>query len=155
MAHLDTIQTGSFPRPDVRRVTLTVGRVGGLLAMTIPNREPFLSYLLVHATILRQQRATAPAAVEHLEAHAHALDLLAELVRVLPEDDERLLMLGTLAVRDGLFAAGAGTEHALSQFDSTSREACDVFLTNLVRIARDDALTSARAHGHLPPQRPR
>jgi len=69
--------------------------------------------------------------------------------------DERLLMLGTLAVRNGLFAAGAGTEHALSQFERTSREACDAFLTNLVHIARDDALTRARAHGHLPPQHPR
>jgi hypothetical protein len=123
--------------------------------MTIPTREPFLTYLRAHATVLRQQVAGAPAAQEHLEAHARALELLAELVHGLPEDDERLLMLGTLAVRDGLFAAGAGTEHALSQFNGATREACDVFLTNLVRIARDDALTSARAHGHLPPQRPR
>lgn len=123
--------------------------------MTIPTREPFLAYLRGHANVLRQRRASAPAATEELEAHAHALDLLAELVRALPEDDERLLMLDTLVVRDGQFAAGAGTEHALSQFVSTSREGCDRFLTNLVRIARDDAITRARAHGHLPPQRPR
>jgi hypothetical protein len=123
--------------------------------MTIPTREPFLVYLRERATLLRQRRADAPAAAEHLTAHAHALDLLAEFVQALPEDDERMLMLSTLAVRNGVFVAGAGTEHALSQFDSTSREACDVFLTNLVRIARDDAITSARAHGHLPPQRPR
>jgi hypothetical protein len=123
--------------------------------MTINAREPFLIYLRAHATILRKRRATPPAAAEHLEAHAHALELLADFVLTLPEDDERLLMLATLAVRNGLFVAGAGTEHALNQFDRTSREACDAFLTNLVRIARDDALTSARAHGHLPPQRPR
>jgi hypothetical protein len=122
--------------------------------MTTPTRAPFLDYLLAHAVMLRQRRATAPAAAERLEAHAHALELLAELVRALPADDERLLMLDTLAVRDGQFRAGAGTEHALNQLDSTSREACDLFLTNLVRIARDDALSSARAHGHLPPQRP-
>src|SRR2546426_7197959 len=115
--------------------------------MTIPTREPFLAYLQDHATMLRQRCAAAPAAAVHLEAHAHALELLAELVHTLPDDDERLLMLGTLAVRNGLFAAGAGTEHALSQFERTSREACDAFLTNLVHIARDDALTRARAHG--------
>jgi hypothetical protein len=54
-------------------------------------------------------------------------------------------MLGTLAVRQGRFAPGAGTEHALSQFAGTSREASDPFLTNLGRIARDDA-----PHRHAP-----
>ena len=123
--------------------------------MAIPTREPFLAYLLAHAATLRRQREIAPVAAESLEEHALALELLAELVRTLPEDDERLLMLGTLAIRKGQFAPGAGTEHALSQFAGASREASDVFLTNLVRIARDDALARARAHGHLPPQRPR
>jgi hypothetical protein len=123
--------------------------------MAIPTREPFLAYFLAHAATLRRQRATAPAAAEHLAVHAQALELLAELVRDLPEDDERLLLLGTLAVRDGQFVPGAATEHALTQFASTSREGCDAFLTTLVQIARADALARARAHGHLPPQRPR
>ena len=123
--------------------------------MAIPTREPFLAYLLAHAAALRRQREVAPAAAKRLEEHALALELLAEVVRSLPEDDERLLMLATLAIRKDQFAPGAGTEHALSQFTGTSREVSDVFLTNLVRIARDDALTRARAHGHLPPQRPR
>lgn len=123
--------------------------------MAIPTREPFLVYFLAHAAALRRQRATAPAAAERLAAHAQALELLAELVRDLPDDDERLMLLETLAVRDGQFAPGAATEHALTQFASTSREACDAFLTMLVQIARDDALARARAHGHLPPQRPR
>jgi len=83
------------------------------------------------------------------------LDLLAEVVQDLPEDDERLMVLETLAVRDGQFVPGAATEHALTQFASTSREACDAFLTMLVRVARDDAIARARTHGHLPPQRPR
>jgi len=104
--------------------------------------------------MLRRQRVTSEAA-ERLEAHAQALELLAELVRSLPEDDERMLVLGTLAVRDGQFAPGPGTEHALSQFEATSREACDGFLTDLVRIARDDAIARARTHGRLPPERPR
>ncbi len=123
--------------------------------MAIPTREPFLVYLRARAAALRRQRATTPAAAERLGAHAQALDLLAEVVQDLPEDDERLMVLETLAVRDGQFVPGAATEHALTQFASTSREACDAFLTMLVRVARDDAIARARTHGHLPPQRPR
>jgi hypothetical protein len=123
--------------------------------MVIPRPEPIPAYLLGRATLLRRQRGVAPGAAERLDVHARALELLAALVRDLPEDDERLLMLGTLAVRDGQFTPGAGTEHALSQFDGASREACEGFLTNLVRIARDDAFARARDQGHLPPERPR
>jgi hypothetical protein len=97
---------------------------------------------------------TAPAANANLIAHARSLELLASLVRGLPEDDERLLMLGTLAVRDGQFVPGPATEHALSQFTATSVEECDPFLTDLSRVARDDSLARARERGFLPPQRP-
>ena len=123
--------------------------------MAIPTREPFLVYFRARAAAFRRQRATTPAAAERLGAHAQALDLLAEVVQDLPEDDERLMVLETLAVGDGQFVPGAATEHALTQFASTSREACDAFLTMLVRVARDDAIARARTHGHLPPQRPR
>src|SRR6266851_8498151 len=115
------------PRPPSQYAVLV--RQEALLGMAIPIREPFLAYLLVHAQMLRRQRVTSEAA-ERLEAHAQALELLAELVRSLPEDDERMLVLGTLAVRDGQFAPGPGTEHALSQFEATSRDAWDGFLTN-------------------------
>jgi hypothetical protein len=101
--------------------------------MAIPTREPFLAFLLTHAATLRRQRATAPAAAERLAAHAQALELLADVVQDLPEDDERLLLLETLAVRDGQFVPGAATGHALTQFARTSREACDAFLTTLYR----------------------
>jgi hypothetical protein len=120
-----------------------------------PTREPFVAYLLVHAATLRRRREVASGAIERLEQHAQALELLAAFVRSQPADDERLLTLATLAVRDGQFVPGPATEHALSQFADTSREACDAFLDNLVRTARDDALARARAHGHLPPERPR
>ena len=123
--------------------------------MPIPTREPFLAYLLGHASMLRHRRDATSSAAERLEKHAHALDLLAELMRALPEDDERLLMLATLAVRHGQFLPGPATDHALTQFAGTSREVCDAFLDNLVRTARDDAITRARAQGHLPPERPR
>jgi len=123
--------------------------------MPIPIREPFVAYLLAHAAMLRRRRDVTSGAVERLEKHAQALELLAELVRSLPENDERLLMLDTLTVRDGQFVPGPAADHALSQFAGTSREACDAFLDNLVRTARDDALARARAQGHLPPERPR
>jgi hypothetical protein len=117
----------------------------------MPSREPVVPYLHTHAELLRRQRATAPAAAPRLDVHADALDLLADLVRTLPDDDERLLMLRTLAVREGRFEPGAGAEHALNQFAGVSSQECDAFLSNLVRIVRDDALARARAHGHLPP----
>jgi hypothetical protein len=123
--------------------------------MAIPTHEPFLAYLLVRAAMLRRQRAAAPIAASRTAEHAHALELLADLIRALPDDDERLLMLSTLAVRDGQFVPGASTVHGLSQFAGTSREACDRFLTSLVQVARDDALGRAREHGLLPPRRPR
>ena len=110
--------------------------------MPNPTHAPFLAYLLVHATMLRRRDA-APGAAERLEEHAHALELLADLVRALPEDDERLLLLGSLVVRGGQFAPGPASEHALTQFAGTSRDACDTFLTSLVQIARDDAIARA------------
>jgi hypothetical protein len=67
--------------------------------VVIPTREALVVYLLVRAATLRRPPDLAPAAAERLKAHARALDLLVEVVRALPEDDERLLMLGTLVVR--------------------------------------------------------
>ncbi len=123
--------------------------------MHSPTREPLVAYLLVHAAMLRRRSDVGAGAIERLEKHAQALELLAAFVRSLPAEDERLLMLATLAVRDGQFVPGPATEHALSQFADTSPEACDACLENLVRTARDDAIARARAHGHLPPERPR
>ena len=122
--------------------------------MATPARDPFIAYLLVHATMLRGHQP-APAAAALLAEHVNALELLADLVRDLPEDDERLLMLATLAVRHGQFAPGPAAADALTRFAGTSREVCDTFLTTLVHVARDDALGRARDHGVLPPKRPR
>ena len=76
------------------------------------------------------------------------------MVRDLPEDDERLLTLVTLAVRHGQFAPGPAADHAITRFAGASRAMCDTFLTTLVRVARDDALRRERDHGVLPPKRP-
>jgi hypothetical protein len=121
--------------------------------MARPSREPLTAYLVAHARLLAQPSAPRVAA-ENLAEHARALLLLADFVRALPEDDERLLTLGTLAVRESQFVPGPATEHALNQFTGDTTEACDAFLTLLGRVARDDALARARQHGFLPPQRP-
>jgi hypothetical protein len=124
------------------------------LAMVTPAHNPFITYLLVHASMLRGPQS-APAAAALLAKHADALELLADVVRYLPEDDERLQMLVTLAVRHGQFIPGPAADHALTQFAGTSRAVCDTFLSTLVQVARDDALGRARDHGVLPPKRPR
>ena len=76
-------------------------------------------------------------------------------MRDLPEDDERLHMLVTLAVRHGQFAPGPAADHALTRFTGASRAVCDTFLSTLVHVARNDALGRALDHGILPPKRPR
>src|ERR1700687_2050285 len=121
--------------------------------MTTPSRDPFIAYLPVHATIPRGHQG-APATAALLAEHVNALELLVDVVRDLPEDDERLLMLVTLAVRHGQFAPGPAADHAITRFAGASRKVCDTFLTTLVHIALDDALGRARDHGVLPPKRP-
>src|SRR5215211_2847305 len=85
---------------------------------------------------------------------ARPLHLLADVVLTMPEDDERLQTLASLAIRNGRFTPGAATEHAIRGFAGTTREACQAFLNTLVQIAKDDALARARSHGFLPPRRP-
>ena len=133
----------AFSRPTARKAEL---------AMAIPTRDPVVRYLLLHATLLR--RPGMRVAAERLDEHAPAIELLANYVRDLAEDDERLLQLGTLAVRGGEFLPGPATEHALSQFTGATVDECATFLSRLSHIARDDALARAREFGFLPP-RPR
>ena len=63
-------------------------------------------------SLLRRHRDAVPGAAEH----ALGLEVLAEVVRDLPEDDERLQMLVTLAVRHGQFVPGPAADHALTRF---------------------------------------
>src|SRR5437879_2266695 len=75
--------------------------------MATPARDPLIAYLRVHATMLRGHQV-APATAALLAEHVNALELLVDVVRDLPEDDERLLMLVTLAVRHGQFTPWPG-----------------------------------------------
>ena len=117
--------------------------------MAIPTRDPVVRYLLLHATTLRLPGTRAP---ERLDEHARALELLANYVLELSEDDERLMQLGTLAVRGGEFLPGPAAEHALGQFTGATADDCATFLNLLSQIARDDALARAREFGFLPPR---
>jgi hypothetical protein len=121
--------------------------------MALFARDPLVAYLLVQADRLRH-RELPPVLASDARQQAEVLEGLAAFVGTLPESDERLLVLGTLAVRDGQFAPGGATQHAIVRFVGTTPEACDAFLSNLVHIARDDALARARAHGVLPRSRP-
>jgi hypothetical protein len=121
--------------------------------MTPSARIPLAVYLLVQAGLLRS-RQLHPVLAAHALERARLLEGLAAFVRSLPESDERLLLLGTLAVRDGQLVPGGATQHAIVTFVGTSPEAYETFLTNLVQIARD-ALARARAHGVLPQRPPR
>jgi hypothetical protein len=107
----------------------------GRRAMATPTRAPVVRYLLTHATSHR------------------ALEQQAVYVSGLPEDDERLLVIATLAIRDGEFVPGPATGHALGQFTGALAGDCDAFITRLSHIARDDALARAREFGFLPPRR--
>src|SRR5205814_1436449 len=111
----------------------------GRLAMAIHTRAPLIRYLVAHATLLSLP-GTPQATAEHLDQHACALELLADYVRGLTEHEERLLLIGTLAVRGGELTPGPATEHAISRFTGASAEEFDVFLTQLSHVARDDAL---------------
>ena len=122
--------------------------------MPLSARDPFAAYLLVQASLLRR-RDLPPVLAAHAAEQAQLLEGLAAFVRSLPESDERLLVLGTLAVRGGEFVPGGATRHAITRFVGRTPEVCDAFLTTLAHIARDDALARARAHGLLPQWRPR
>jgi len=87
------------------------------------------------------------------ESSAHGLDELAAFVRGLADDDERLIELGALGFRDGLWippsADAAG--HAISRFRFDRRDqSCDLFLTQLVPLVGDDAIRQAQFADELP-----
>jgi hypothetical protein len=91
------------------------------------NRSPPISSFTPTRGVGVGVGVAAPGAAVRLEEHAQALELLADLVRALPEEDERLLLPGTLVVRGGQFAPGRAGEHALTQFGGTSRKALTCF----------------------------
>jgi hypothetical protein len=113
--------------------------------MSSSDREPILRYLATHAAMLGREHAAALAEPGHPDKYVRALALLGELVRGLPEDDERLLSLATLGVRDGQFNPGPATQHALGQFVGSSVAECDAFLTRLECRSRATTLWHGRA----------
>ena len=83
------------------RVTAYAAR--GVTLLAFPVRRGKASCLNDVVASCDEEVVVLTDARQRLDAHANALDLLADLLRALPEDDERLLMLRTLAVRNGRF----------------------------------------------------
>jgi hypothetical protein len=85
---------------------------------------------------------------------AHGLRELAAYVRGLPSNDERIIELGTIGVRDGLFSppvvGGPDASHAISRFRfNNPLDDCDQFLTDLIPQVRADAIEQAYFAGVL------
>ena len=79
---------------------------------------------------------------------ADALEELADYVRGLPADDERLLALDRLAMEGEVFAPGQMTSYEIGRFRFFSDEpSLDAFLTNLVRLAEADRGEQGRFGG--------
>jgi hypothetical protein len=72
------------------------------------HREAFVTYLLDTPAQSREPNARARGFSFAVDT-ARSLELLANLVLSLPEDDERLQMLASLTVREHRFTPGAAT----------------------------------------------
>jgi len=82
---------------------------------------------------------------------ADGLEGLATYVLALPADDERVIELGTLAVREGMFMPFSEGARLVSRFGfDDPNEDSGAFLDRLVRVTREEALTFAREQGVLP-----
>jgi hypothetical protein len=79
--------------------------------LTPSARLPLVAYLLIQAGLLRRRKL--PVLAAHAIERAHILEGLAAFVRSLPESDERLLLLGTLTVRNSQLVPGGATQHAI------------------------------------------
>lgn len=78
---------------------------------------------------------------------------LAAYIHSLPDDDERIIELGTWGVREGLFMVppGGSAQYAISRFRFYQRDDdCDLFLSDLVELVKEDAIRQAQDAGELP-----
>jgi hypothetical protein len=104
-----------------------------------------------------QARWRSEKAAEYPEDHRNArcadgLEDLAEYVLGLPADDERLIELAAIGVREGLFSPLPGDSAAYAigrfRFDRADKD-CGHFLASLVRMVRDDAIRQAQLAGEI------
>jgi hypothetical protein len=119
------------------------------------GRRLIADYLLEQARWRGEKAEEYPEDGRNLRC-AEGLKALAEYVLSLPATDERILDLTSMGVRAEMFSpppvlgppGAAQAQYAISQFRfHDPGEDCDRFLTELVRLMRDDALRFARESG--------
>jgi hypothetical protein len=104
---------------------------------------------------LEQARWRDERAAEHPEDHrnsqsAAGLSELAKYVLALPDDDERIIDLTTLATREGVFMPFQEGSRITGRFRfGRPDQDCGAFLGELVRQTHRDALDFAREHGAI------
>jgi hypothetical protein len=121
--------------------------------MTPSGRDPLPAYLLVQARLPRS-RELPPVLVAHAVDRQRCRRAWPPSCAACPESTSGCCCWAPSPPGNGEFVPGGATQHALLTLVGTSPEACEAFLTNLVRSARDDTLARARAHGVLPRRRP-
>jgi hypothetical protein len=83
---------------------------------------------------------------------AAALEALANFVLALPEDDERIQRLATIAVEGEAFVPGQQTAYEIGRFHFFSEESSfDAFLTWMVELAEADRGERGRFGGRQVP----
>lgn len=98
------------------------------------GQQAIADYVLERAEIQEEQGGDHPTPPRNKQVAA-ALRDLATYILALPADDERIVTLTTLLVRDGHFTPFAEGARVISQFGvARTGEGCGVFLTKLVRL---------------------
>ncbi len=106
-------------------------------------RLAFATYLRDWVKVRRWQRDDLPT--------RDPLAVLSDFVEGLRDDDERLLELGTLTVRHGVFWPGPAVEEVLLGYaGGVSRGELTALLQRVRQLALADALDRARGAGVLP-----
>lgn len=118
--------------------------------MTPLARQSFVDYLHQVAE-WRRRRAEEYDRDERNLVAAAGLEELAAYIQTLPADDERLLVLGEVAVTHDEFRPGQQTSYEVGRFRFHYAEASlDGFLNHLTRIAVGDSEERGRFAGKLP-----
>jgi hypothetical protein len=117
----------------------------------VPNtRAAMADYLRGIALWRRRKAEEYDRDVRNLRT-ADALEELAEFVLALPDDDERLLTLGRLAMDGEFFAPGQQTHYEIGRLRFHNPDVgLDPFLSRIVELAIADAGEHGRFGGRMP-----
>lgn len=118
--------------------------------MTPLARQSLVDYLLQVAAWRRRRAEEYDRDQRNLVAAA-GLEELAAYIQTLPDDDERLKVLGEVAVTHDQFTPGQQTSYEVGRFRFHYADtSLDAFLSHLTRIAVSDSEERGRFAGKLP-----